>query len=362
MISFPSDKGIYAGFHFFEKVHDFPTRGASGVEHFTINGSLFLAFIEFNIPTSANNTSDATIYKMKESTGRFSLYQTLQSYGSSDIEYFTIGEKHFLALDSLSKGGDRLNSSIYQWNGKVFVVIQKIPRNAPCRFTSFAINNDKYLAVSNRVPRLFGAQPVVYKWTGSHFNKFKEVATYSAAGCVAFEISNNFFIAFADTNDSQGSTVFKWTEGHLAKVQSLQTYGAHDVKSFQINGHIFLAFANLAFGGKKNINSFIYKWNGNKFDLFQSIPTRGAFALHPFVISGQPFLGVVNYQGDIQKEDTKSVVYQASGSRFVNYQEIPTHAATDMTSFEYKGDTYLAVTNTRNSQESSINSALYKWV
>ena len=35
------------GFHFFEKVQDLPTRGAVGVEHFTINGRLFLAFANY---------------------------------------------------------------------------------------------------------------------------------------------------------------------------------------------------------------------------------------------------------------------------------------------------------------------------
>ena len=32
------------GFHFLEKVQDLPTRGGVDVEHFTIDGSLFLAF------------------------------------------------------------------------------------------------------------------------------------------------------------------------------------------------------------------------------------------------------------------------------------------------------------------------------
>ena len=82
----------------------------------------------------------------------------------------------------------------------------------------------------------------------------------------------------------------------------------------------------------------------------------------PFVSSGQTFLGVANYHGDSQKHNTHSVVYQASGSRFVNYQEIPTHGATDMASFGYKGRTHLAVANYYNGQKHNVNSALYKWV
>ena len=157
------------------------------------------------------------------------------------------------------------------------------------------------------------------------------------------------------------SSVFKWSGGHFVELQSLQTYGAWGVNSVNINGHTFLAFANFYNGSKYNIDSFIYRWDGNKFVLFQSIPTRGAMAWHPFVISGQTFLGVANSYGDSQKHNTPSVVYQASGAQFIKYQEIATHGARDMTTFEYKGQTYLAVAN-RDNQKYNINSTLYKWV
>ena len=155
------------------------------------------------------------------------------------------------------------------------------------------------------------------------------------------------------------STVFKWSGGHFLKLQSLQTYGAYDVKSFNINGHTFLVFANHYSGSSHNTNSFIYKWNGNAFVLFQSISTRAALAWHPFVISGQTYLGVANYYDPSQKHNTQSVVYQASGARFIKYQEIPTHGARDMASFDYKGHTYLAVANYYNTRKHNINSALY---
>ena len=155
--------------------------------------------------------------------------------------------------------------------------------------------------------------------------------------------------------------MFKWSGRDFVKLQSLQTYGAYGVNSVNINGQTFLAFANSYNGSKFNIDSFIYRWNGSKFVRFQSIPTRGAMAWHSFVISGQTFLGVANYHGDSQKHNTQSVVYQASEAQFIKYQEIPTQGARDMTTFEYKDHTYLAVAN-RNNQKYNINSTLYKWV
>jgi len=308
------------------------------------------------------------VYKMRESTGRFTLYQTLQTRGPYNLEYFSIADKHFLVVANHYDGASLLDSVIYRWNGKLFEVFQKIATKRGADFTFFTINGDKYLAAANYYDgSTHSIKSVIYKWSGGKFNKFQEIATEGAVGCTAFEINNDTFIAFANHYNSHQkhsvqSTVFKWSGGHFVKHQSLQTHGAHDVKSFNINGHTFLAFANYYSGSKYNTDSFIYKWDGNKFAMFQSIPTRGALACQPFVISGQMFFGVANHHGDSQKYNTHAVVYQASGSRFVNYQEILTYGAADMTSFEYKGHTYLAVANYNNGQKHNINSALYKWV
>jgi len=204
---------------------------------------------------------------------------------------------------------------------------------------------------------------VIYKWKDNKFEKFQEIRTEgNSDASTEFKINNETFIAFANWRNSQQghavhSTVFKWSGNSFVKLQSLQTYGAVDVKSFNINGDTFLAFANDYNGSKHNINSFIYKWDGSKFFLFQSILPRGAFTLHPFVMNGQTFLGVANYWDDSQGLNTKSVIYRYSGEQFIQYQEISSQGATDMTSFEYNGDTYLAIANF-----DSVSSTLYKWI
>ena len=355
------------GLHFFEKVQDLPTRGAVGVEHFTIDGNLFLAFANHHGDIRKRKTS-SMIYKMDNSTGRLSLYQNLQTRGAYGLKYFSIANKHFLAVPTHYDGTYRVDSTVYQWNGKLFVDFEKLSTNGASHFTYFKLNRDNYLAVANyNDGSSHSIKSVIYKWSSGKFNRFQDISTEGALGCTAFVINGDTFIAFANHYNSQHkysvqSTVFKWSGGHFVKLQSLQTYGARDVKSFNVNGHTFLAFANQYSGSKYNIDSFIYKWNGNTFVLFQSISTQGGSAWCPFVINGQTYLGVANYHGDSQKYNTQSVVYQASGARFIKYQEIPTHGAHGMTSFEYKGHTYLAVANYYNGQKHNINSALYKWV
>ena len=122
------------GLHFFEKVQDLPTRGAVGVEHFTIDRSLFLAFANYHGDIKKYKTS-SMIYKMDNSTGRLSLYQTLQTRGAYGLEYFSIANKHFLAVANRYDGRYRLDSSVYQWNGKLFVDFQKLSTNGASHFT-----------------------------------------------------------------------------------------------------------------------------------------------------------------------------------------------------------------------------------
>ena len=95
-----------------------------GVEHFTIDGILFLAFANYHGDIKKYRTG-STIYKMDNSTGRLSLYQTLQTVGAHDLEYFSIANKHFLAVANHNNGIYWLDSTVYQWNGKLFVDFQK---------------------------------------------------------------------------------------------------------------------------------------------------------------------------------------------------------------------------------------------
>ena len=287
------------------------------------------------------------------------------------MEYFKTGDQHYLAVANYYDGTSyRLNSVICQWNlsQEQFVVFQIIETFGAHSFEFFEITNEQFLAISNNYDG--SSQSInssIYKWNSNKFEKIQDIPTEGAVNTETFVISNETFIAFANHFTSQKqysvqSAVFKWSGQQFVKLQSFQTYGALDVKSFSDNGSTFLAFANYRHGEQHNINSPIYKWNGSHFVLFQSIPTRGAAGLHPFMMCSQRFLGVASFYDDDNRYNTMSVVYRVSQEQFIEYQEIPTQGAHDMTSFQYKGHTYLAVANRRtNSNKWNINSALYKW-
>ena len=352
--------------HRFQKYQDLPTRGALAVEQFNINGSLFLAFANNKGDTEGYNT-DSFIYRLNDSTGKFSRYQTIDTSGARDIEHFMISDKHYLAVaNRQNEVTHQLNSVIYRWNGYEFVSLQNIPTNSPTSFNFFEILQELFLAVTN-----YYGNSVIYNWKDNQFEKFQEIGTEAGHASTAFKINNETFIAFANFwNSQQGyavhSTVFKWLGNSFVELQSLQTYGALDVKSFNFNGDTFLAFANEHNDiPTYNIDSFIYKWDGRKFVLFQSIPTHRARAWHPFVMCGQTLLGVANRYDDSQGFNIKTVIYRYSGQQFIQYQEIPTQRGDDMTSFEYNGHIYLVIANYRNNdfdKKHNINSTLYKWI
>ena len=287
------------------------------------------------------------------------------------MEYFKTGDQHYLAVANHYNGTSfRQNSVIYQWSlsQEKFVVFQIIETFGALSFEFFEITNEQFLAISNHYDgSSHSINSFIYKWNSKIFEKIQDIATEGAFNAETFAISNETFIAFANHFTSQKqysvqSAVFKWSGQQFVKLQSFQTYGAREVKSFSDNGSTFLAFANYRHGVQHNINSSIYKWNGSHFVLFQSIPTRGASGLHPFMMCSQTFLGVANHFDDDDRYNTKSVIYRVSQEQFTKYQEISTRGAFDMTSFQYKGHTYLAVANhIDNSNKGNINSTLYMW-
>ena len=328
-----SCKTVHKNFTTLKKKQDLPTKRGADVEHFTIDGTRFLAFANYKSGTEGLNT-DSFIYKQNDSTGIVFLYQTLGTHGGIDMEYFKTGDQHYLAVANHYDGTSyRQNSVIYQWSlsQEQFVVFQIIETFGAHSLDFFEITNEQFLAISNYYDdSSFSINSFIFKWNRNKFEKIQEIATEGAASCETFRISNETFIAFAHlfTTHEQHlvqSAVFKWSGQQFVKLQSFQTYGeVRDVKSFTDNGSTFLAFVIYNNGTQHNINSAIYKWNGSHFVPFQSIPTRGAFGLHPFIMCSQTFLGIANHLDDDDRFNTRSVIYRFSQEQFTEDQEILT--------------------------------------
>ena len=307
------------------------------MEHFSINGSLFLAFANYETDT------DPFIYKFNDSTEKFFLYQTIRGAKEAvDLKYFTISNEHYLAVvNSFRSKNDY--SVIYRWNGQSFVAFQNVTVKGGM-FSFFTIDKEPFLAALSTDH----AQCNIYKWKHNAFVKTQETA-FQCFLHLAFVINNESYLVLS--NRFSKSIVYRWSGKNFSKLQTLHG-STFSLRFLYDNDHMFLAL-----GSRKNSNYLlhIYKWNGIEFMLFHSIPTLGLVSgLHSFVMCGQTLLGLTEWYNT-----NNSTLYLFSYGKPTKYQEISTFEANDMTSFEYNGHTYLAIANLGN-QRSTKNSALYK--
>ena len=292
----------------------------------------------------AHIRTSAFIYKFNDSSRKFFLYQTLDSYFTFQVEYFTISDEHYLAVAEFA-----LNASvIYRWNGHFFTPFENIAAYVR-DFSFFTVDKEPYLAASSRNSSIY--QCIIYRWKNITFEKFQVIG--GSCSVNSFIIDNETYFAQAGGSIRQGKSVvvYKWSGESFSKLQTLPP--AREVEFFNINEQVFLALGSQ----DKDTNSYIYKWEGNRFILFQSISTLGSWVscVRSFVMCGQMFLGFT------ERLNEKFTLYRFSLDKFTKYQEISTFGATDMTSFEYKGYTYVAIANFGNLTHRSTKSTLYKW-
>ena len=114
------------------------------------------------------------------------------------MEYFTIAEKHYLAVaNRKDKTTFRLNSAIYQWNGYQFIVVQNIPTLGAISFNFFKILSDLFLVVANSNDGNWqSVNSVIYKKGKNQFERFQEIRTYGATASTTFAIKTETFLVF----------------------------------------------------------------------------------------------------------------------------------------------------------------------
>lgn len=144
--------------HHFRKYQDLSNKGNLAVEQFNIDESLFLAF--------ANKLSDKTfIYKLHNS--KFILHQTMDNNDGHDLEYFMIGDKHYLGV---AFDYHEAKSAFYQWNGHRFTAFGNISVEGATSLNFFKILSDSFLAAANSYKDSIS----IYKWKDKRFEPLWE--------------------------------------------------------------------------------------------------------------------------------------------------------------------------------------------
>ena len=342
-------------FHVYQTVQ---TKGACDIEYFTINENYYLAIANRNDGTTPIVNSEI----LKWDGSYFVPFQSVLTYGANDFESFSINSQFFLAV--ANRNENVTYSEIFKWNNNKFESFQKLSIIRGADIDFFSIDDDHYLAVASQQEQYCNS--IIYKWNGNSFEEFKLIPAFSGAAWEYFTINNETYIILV--NRLSNSKIYKWSNNSFEEFQTISSSDAVEAKSFIIDDKTYLAVANTSYSEgdeiiTHNIESFIYVFNGTKFIEIQKIKTYGAKDWECFTFNNDTYLIVANFY-DQENSPTKSYIYKWNGFQFIRIDSLPiitNGGAKDWEKFIINNETYLAVANVYNSErEYNMESIIYK--
>jgi hypothetical protein len=345
------------------------TNGAADLEFFSIGDDHFLAVAN----TRSSSSYDVNSVVCRWDGTRFVEYQSIPTSGARDWEFFTIAGVPYLAVaNSRNDVTHNVDSKIFRWDGQAFVEHQSLPTHGANDGQFFTIAAEAYLAVANgrndAPPTRGSAGPNtdsrIYKWEGTGFVEFQTLATNGAEGLEFFTLGEESYLAVANAFDGQTynvtSKLFRWDGAGFVPCQSFATHGASDWKYFVVDSNSHLAVANRYNDSTYDVDSEVFRWDGQSFVPFQSIPTHGATDWEFFTAGGDSCLVVAN-AGDDHTPAAQSKIYRWSRKRLVEWAGVPTQGAADWEAFTLGGLFYLGTANSRTDSAWSVESVLYRY-
>lgn len=243
------------------------TNGAFSWKYFSIEDNHYLVVANYN--NGSTQILDSVIYRWNGVS--FVSYQTIGTSGAYDWEYFTIDGSVFLAVSNYKNDSTcNIDSVIYKWNTgtSFFEEYQSIETNGASDWEYFSMNGDHYIAIANFYSdSIHNINSRIYKWNTNteSFSLYQALPTNGAREWEYFEVGENHFLmvanSFNDISFNIPSTIYIWNanQQQFTINQTLATIGAFDLHYFTLDDEFFLAVGNRYDGTTYNINSRIYK-------------------------------------------------------------------------------------------------------
>jgi hypothetical protein len=329
-----------------------PTSGARAVEQFVLEGETYLAIPQLaqDLPQTEPNmnggNSNTTVLLFRRAADTYIEQQRLPSPGGEDAEFFSLGERHFLAIASIRSGQGpyqfAVDSVIYEWRGNRFEEFQRIPTVAAKQWRHFTIGDRHFLALAQGVV-VEGVKNVasqIYEWNGTRFEPFQEIPSQWAYNWHFFAVERQLFLAHAD--HMQPSVLYRWNGSRFEPFQSLVETQGRAFITFEIDGATYLVCARL------QTDSPVFRWNGNAFGEYQQLAGPGAreFALikdsrHLYVLRVNFILGTpANPQTALNSQ-----IYRWQDGALSAVDVFPTFGGTDLCTWREDEQQYVAVSN-----------------
>jgi EPTP domain len=337
------------------EVQRIPTSGARAVERVRAGGRDLLAIPQLardvpGTPPGMNGgASDAGLLLLSRRGGRFEPWATLPAPGGEDAEFFTIGERSFLAVASIRTGAGpyqfATTSTIFEWRDAGFVPFQEVPTFAAKQWRHWQADGRHFLGLAQGVTRAGdeNRDSVVYEWNGESFTEFQRIPSRWAYNWHAFRAGGEFFVAHAE--HAGPSVLYRWDGARLRPHQSLAAESGRAFATFDDHGQAYLAVACISAPTR------VLRLTDGQFTEVQVLDGLGGRELAVARCAGRTLLIRVNFilgtPADPRPE-LDSQIYEWDGSQLHEVATFPTCGGTDVTvlrSDEGDGTLELAVTN-----------------
>jgi hypothetical protein len=337
-----------------------PTSGARAVEPFTVAGQELLAIPQLardvpGTPPGMNGgDSDTELLLLRDVEGCFEPWSTLPAPGGEDAEFFTIGDRSFLAVASIRTGSGpyefATESRIFAWDGDRFAPFQSIPTFAAKQWKHWAIGGRHFLGLAQGVVRPGdedrNQDSVVYEWDGSSFIEHQRIPSRWAYNWHAFSIGDTFFVAHAE--HAGASVLYRWDGARLQPRQTLAPGAGRAFATFDDGGTMYLAVACISAPVR------VMRWDGERFTDVQTLDGLGARELAVVRRGGRLLVVRVNFILGTPADPhpvADSQIYEWDGGSLHVVAQFPTCGGTDVAVLGGgPGDIELVVSNSLTPQ------------
>jgi hypothetical protein len=326
------------------EVQRIPTSGARAVERVRVAGRDLLAIPQLAVDVSGappgmnGGDSDTSLLLLDRVEGGLTRWATLPAPGGEDAEFFTIGDRAFLAVASIRTGAGPYQfataSTIFEWRGDRFAPFQEVPTFAAKQWRHWQIDGRNFLGLAQGVVFPPGqAAPdqgpnqdsVVYEWDGEKFAEFQRIPSRWAYNWHAFPAGGEFFVAHAEHGGP--SVLYRWDGTRLAPHQTLAAESGRAFASFGDGDENYLVVACIAAPTR------LLRLAGTQFTEVQVLDGLGARELAVTQCGGRTLVIRVNFILGTPADPRPSLdsqVYQWDGAGLREVATFPTCGGTDV--------------------------------
>ena len=339
-------------------VQRLPTSGARGVEPFKIDGKQYLAVPQLArdlmdqpaAMTGGDSNVETLVYRWTD--GAFAVHQRLPVPGGEDAEFFTIGDRAFLATASLRSGAGpykmQVKSVVYEWRDGRFEPFQLFDTVAAKQWHHFVVSGRHFLALAQGVKH-DGAESInapsrIYEWDGARFVPFQDVDSTWGYNWLSFKIGAESLLAYAD--HLRPSVILRWTGTDFEPHQTLEGTSGRAFCFLEHKGNAWLAFACL------HGDSWLHRWDGHRFERHQMLSGPGGREFEWMRVGNSGYLVQINFiegSREAPRPCLTSHVLAWRGTRIEIVDSFRTSGGTDAAAFSIDNKRYLAVSNSLDS-------------